>query len=143
MDTDLAISARNTALSSRFLMAVSLLLILACPYNASAQTVTGRDTEVDPSVPPGSAAEISLAHRQAVLGELKDKLAGFTLSANQDFDFAAFMQLYNETATKMAREEIGHGADEQLKELAKKHVASREKDQRQLERWVERFQKFN
>jgi uncharacterized protein (DUF305 family) len=135
----LDISVRNTARWRRLFTKILLLLLLAISHEVGAQTMTasgidaGRDAAADP------APEVSLAHRQAVLAEFKEKLAGFTLSANQDFDFAAFMQLYSDTAAKMAQEEVDRGVDVKLKGLARKTLASREKDREQLKRWIDRF----
>lgn len=90
-----------------------------------------------------AAIERSLAKRRQALDEFKEKLSKYTLTENQDLDFAAFMEIYSDAASKMAKAEVESGTDPKMRSLAKRRLATESKEGRQYRHWVEQFHKFD
>jgi uncharacterized protein (DUF305 family) len=90
-----------------------------------------------------AAIERSLAKRRQALDEFKEKLSNYTLTENQDLDFAAFVEMYSDAVSKMAKVEVENGADQKMRSLAKRRLLTENKEGRQFRHWVEQFHKFD
>jgi uncharacterized protein (DUF305 family) len=90
-----------------------------------------------------AAIERSLAKRRQALDEFKEKLSKYTLTENQDLDFAAFMETYSDAVSKMAKVEVENGTDPKMRSLAKRRFLTENKEGRQFRQWVEQFHKFD
>lgn len=123
--------------ASRFLLLALLVSLLTMSVGPLAMA-----SEPDNDV-QAAAIEKALAKRRQVLDEFKDKLSRYSLTENQDLDFAAFMEMYSDAASKMAKVEVDDGTDPKMKSLAKRRLFTESKEGRQFRRWVEQFHKFD
>lgn len=123
--------------ASRFLLLALLVSLLAMSVGPVAMaSEPDNDTQA-------AAIERSLAKRRQALDEFKEKLSKYTLTENQDLDFAAFMEIYSDAASKMAKAEVESGTDPKMRSLAKRRLATESKEGRQYRHWVEQFHKFD
>lgn len=57
-------------------------------------------------------------------------------SGNVDMDFARGMLAHHRGAVDMARIELEHGSDKQMRDLAREVIDAQQKEIEQLERWI-------
>lgn len=75
-------------------------------------------------------------HRR-MMDSMKD-MQGMTPSGDMDRDFATMMRRHHQSGIEMARQEIAHGKDPKMKEMARKILASQQKEAREFEQWLAR-----
>lgn len=74
---------------------------------------------------------------------MRQRLANIPYTENQDYNFAILMRSVLEDELDIAENQMMHGADPTLRSFAKEVVSSRKKEIEKLDRWIEKFQKFN
>lgn len=58
------------------------------------------------------------------------------MTGDTDYDFAMMMRMHHEQGLKMAQNEIDNGKDATLRKLAKKIVATQQKEIAEFDRWM-------
>lgn len=93
-------------------------------------------TPAPPSDMHASSGPSHEMHRR-MMDSMKD-MQGMTPSGDLDRDFATMMRRHHQSGIEMARQEIAHGKDPKMKEMARKILASQQKESREFEQWLAR-----
>jgi uncharacterized protein (DUF305 family) len=68
--------------------------------------------------------------------EMHEKMASMPMSGNHDHDFAMMMRSHHQAGIDMAKAELEHGKDPQMKQAAKKIVADQTKEVKKFDAWL-------
>ncbi len=68
--------------------------------------------------------------------EMKTKMSGMQMSGNADKDFAMMMISHHEGAIKMSKDELSHGMNNELKQMAKKGIDDQTKEIGEFKSWL-------
>jgi len=69
-------------------------------------------------------------------GEMKAKMSDMKMTGNMDKDFATMMISHHEDAVKMSKDELSHGMNASLKEMAKKGIDDQTKEITEFKTWM-------
>jgi len=69
-------------------------------------------------------------------GEMKTKMSDMKMTGNIDKDFATMMISHHEDAVKMSKDELSHGMNASLKEMAKKGIDEQAKEITEFKNWL-------
>ncbi len=69
-------------------------------------------------------------------GEMKAKMSDMKMTGNMDKDFATMMISHHEDAVKMSKDELSHGMNASLKEMAKKGIDDQTKEITDFKTWL-------
>lgn len=61
-------------------------------------------------------------------------------TGNLDHDFATMMRQHHQSGIEMARHEAEHGKDPKMREMAKKIMASQQREIKEFDRWLQSHQ---
>ena len=75
--------------------------------------------------------------------KMQQRLGDIPYTENQDYNFALLMRSVLQDELDIAENQMMHGADATLRSVAKEVASSRKKEIEKLDRWIEKFQKFN
>ena len=67
---------------------------------------------------------------------MMDKMKGMSMSGNTDKDFVMMMIPHHESAVSMAEEELEHGKNLPIKQLAQKIIADQNKEIKDFQTWL-------
>jgi uncharacterized protein (DUF305 family) len=81
---------------------------------------------------PGAKAMMDSMHR------MQQGMMGKPMTGDADHDFATMMREHHKGAIDMARVELEHGKDTELKSLAQKVIEDQSREIKQLDEWLER-----
>lgn len=126
---------------------------MALFFNSCSQekktTEQSTQTTIETSTPDTATAS-SQAHRQAggmkgMMGHMHrnmEQMQGMRMqmTGDPDHDFAQMMVMHHQGAIRMAEEEVANGTDSQLKEIAKKTMASNQADIEKLQSFLKTHQ---
>lgn len=70
------------------------------------------------------------------LNNMKAKMNGMQLSGNADKDFAMIMIFHHEGAIKMFKDELSHGTNSELKQMAKKGISTQTNEVNEFKNWL-------
>ena len=68
--------------------------------------------------------------------DMKANMSNMKMSGNTDKDFATMMISHHESAVKMSKDEVSHGMNAKLKEMAKKGIADQTKEIGEFKSWL-------
>jgi len=123
-------SCSNCALSKRGLHALTVCVLLAAAVVANGQGMPMPDT-----MKPAAKSASSMDMRKSMSGMMKD-MQGTTMSGDPDRDFATLMRMHHQGALDMAQAELDSGKDPQLRSMAKKIIASQQKEITEFDQWL-------
>lgn len=69
---------------------------------------------------------------------MQDEMGRVPMTGDPDIDFAAMMIPHHQGAIDMARAELAHGKDPELRKLAEEIIAAQEREIAFLERWLQK-----
>ena len=70
------------------------------------------------------------------MGAMKANMSGMQISGNTDKDFAMMMIPHHEGAIKMFKDELSHGMNTQLKQMAQKGIVDQTKEISEFKSWM-------
>lgn len=85
----------------------------------------------------------SVSGLKGTADKMQRQLADIFYTENQDYNFAILMRDMFRGEVDVAENQLANGADPVMRNAAGKVVLSRKKEIEALDRWIERFQKFN
>ncbi|REC95394.1 CopM family metallochaperone [Kushneria indalinina] len=115
-------------MSYRVILILGLLLLSTAALAdapASHETHVSKDGDADQAAQAFSDANQRMHHDMAI-----------DPSGNVDMDFARGMLAHHRGAVDMARIELEHGSDEQMRTLAREVIDAQQEEIEQLERWI-------
>jgi len=118
-------------------------MLLACSLLCLPALAQEEGAAAPPAAVLSAPLDPGLVQRQKIVDALRAKLAAMALSQNSDYDFASFMQLYDQAAAQMAAIEMREGTDGDMKALARQTLAAGRKRDAKLDTWIAQFRKFN
>ncbi len=68
--------------------------------------------------------------------QMKAKMTTMQISGNTDKDFAMMMISHHESAVKMSKDELSHGMNSQLKQMATKTITDQTKEINEFKNWL-------
>lgn len=68
--------------------------------------------------------------------EMHRKMSAMKMTGDQDHDFAMMMRSHHEGGVAMARAQLEHGKDPQMKKMAKKMIADQTREIGKLDAWL-------
>jgi uncharacterized protein (DUF305 family) len=81
---------------------------------------------------PGHQGMMDSMHR------MQQGMMGTPMTGDADHDFAMMMREHHKGAIDMARAELEHGKDPELKSLAQKVIEDQSREIKQLDEWLEK-----
>ena len=72
-----------------------------------------------------------------IMINMMDKVKGMQMTGNTDKDFVMMMIPHHESAIEMAKTELSHGKNIQLKQMAQKDITSQTKEISEFKSWLE------
>lgn len=72
------------------------------------------------------------------MNEMMNKMKAMAMTGNIDKDFAMMMIPHHESAIKMSEDEISHGKNLQLKQMAQKIIDDQAREIKELQTWLDR-----
>ena len=75
---------------------------------------------------------------QAALTEMQEQMLATPMSGNADRDFAMHMVLHHQGAIDMARIQLEHGRDSEMRNIAVKAILDHDKEIAYLSQWLEK-----
>jgi uncharacterized protein (DUF305 family) len=70
------------------------------------------------------------------MDDMKAKMNGMQMTGNTDKDFAMMMISHHESAIKMFKDELSHGMNSQLKQMAQKGISDQTKEISEFKSWL-------
>jgi uncharacterized protein (DUF305 family) len=70
--------------------------------------------------------------------KMNQDMMAMPMTGDADRDFAMMMRSHHQAAVDMARAEVEHGKDPELKKMARKVISDQEKEIRDLSKWLDR-----
>ncbi len=114
------------------LAVVFMVTVLGWARPALAEDVTPPDAVMPPTTELKGLAD-----------KMQQRLGDIPYTENQDYNFALLMRSVLQDELDIAENQMMHGADATLRSVAKEVASSRKKEIEKLDRWIEKFQKFN
>ena len=71
------------------------------------------------------------------MDDMKAKMNGMQMTGNTDKDFAMMMISHHEMAIKMFKDELSHGMNAQLKQMAQKGITDQTKEISEFKSWLD------
>jgi hypothetical protein len=115
-------------------LAVGLLLAVLAAFPAGAQQSQGQRH----TMPEGGAMMGMHGPAMQSAMERMQQGMGASMSGDPDVDFATMMIPHHQGAIDMARSELEHGKDPELRRLAEKIIADQEREIAELKDWLAR-----
>ena len=118
------------AAHSAALAIIAAPLLWAAPSLAqgASQSATGQ----------GAAAQGATAGYHAAMEKMNREMAAEAPSGNADRDFASMMAKHHQAAIDMARVELAHGRDPEMRKVAEEVVQKQQQEIAQLRTWLSR-----
>lgn len=70
------------------------------------------------------------------MDDMKANMSGMQMTGNTDKDFAMMMISHHEGAVKMFKDELSHGMNAQLKQIAQKGISDQTKEISEFKSWM-------
>lgn len=118
--------------------ALGAFLIVA-GFSAVAQQTPDAQKMMQGMMPKDSDPASTKALKEAHMKMMKVMPMEFT--GNADVDFVQSMIPHHQGAIDMAKIELNHGSDPQLKQMAKKIISDQEKEIAQMQAWLKKNKK--
>ena len=119
--------------------ALALATILSLFYAAAASQHSHSHNEAtakpDVQTSTATGGDASKQMMDAMMKGMQD-MQGMQMMNDPDHDFAMMMMMHHESGIEMARIEAAQGKDPQMKAMAKRIIASQEKDNQQFKAWM-------
>lgn len=112
------------------MLGAALLVIGTSAFANDAHTGHGGDAAPAPG--PGPANKAYMDSMQNMHDDMHEGI----MAKDPDVAFAAGMLAHHEGAVEMARIQLEHGKDEEMRALAKAVIAAQEKEITQLRQWL-------
>lgn len=122
----------NKPLVALCILAPMLVGNVAAQDRGSAKTMTEM-------APKPSDSPVITAYKQAHMDMMKSM--GVPLTGEPDVDFARNMIPHHQAAISMAKIELQHGKDPELKKMAEKMIADQESESSALKAWLTKHSK--
>ena len=68
--------------------------------------------------------------------EMHQKMSSMKMTGDHDHDFAMMMRSHHQAGLDMARAELKHGKDAQMKQMARKIISDQTKEIKKLDQWM-------
>lgn len=91
----------------------------------------------------GIAENKSAMEMEQSIDNLKEKVAAFQVTGNTDYDFAMMIRMQRQAELDIARAELEHGKEPNLRHMASKIIESQKNEIKQLDQWLALFHKFD
>ena len=115
-------------------LALACAAALAMPVVATAQT---RETSAHlHAMPPAGSSMAVAPDLMATMHKMHAEMEAMKLSGDMDHDFAMMMRSHHQGAIEMAKVELGHGKDKQIRQMAQKMIAEQTKEIARLDKWM-------
>lgn len=75
--------------------------------------------------------------------EMHQKMSSMKMTGDHDHDFAMMMRSHHQAALDMARAELKHGKDSQMKQMARKIISDQTKEIKKLDQWMAKHHPSN
>lgn len=72
------------------------------------------------------------------MADMKSKMSTMKMTGDTDKDFAMMMTSHHEDAIKMSKDELSHGMNDKLKQMAKKGIADQQKEIGEFKAWMDK-----
>ena len=113
----------------------AVLVAIAAVLLAAAVVANGQGMPMPDTMKPAAKSASSMDMSKSMSGMMED-MQGMTMSGDTDRDFATLMRMHHQGALDMAQAELDSGTDPQLKSMAKKIIASQQKEIKEFDQWL-------
>ena len=113
----------------------AVLVAIAAVLLAAAVVANGQGMPMPDTMKPAAKSASSIDMSKSMSGMMED-MQGMTMSGDTDRDFATLMRMHHQGALDMAQAELDSGTDPQLKSMAKKIIASQQKEIKEFDQWL-------
>jgi uncharacterized protein (DUF305 family) len=121
--------------SSRALILHRLQALTGCALLAAAVLANGQGMAMPDNTKPSAKSASTMDMGKSMSAMMKD-MQGMTMTGDTDRDFATMMRMHHQGALDMAQAELDSGKDPQLKSMAKKIIASQQKEIKEFDQWL-------
>ena len=116
----------------RNLTASLIFTVLALPVWSSAQSAPmAEESHMDTSM--------DMSH---TMDSMDKKMKSMSMSGDVDYDFAMMMRIHHQGALDMAKSELNHGKNPEMRTMAKKISAAQKKEIAQFDKWIAKHKKM-
>ena len=115
-------------------VAVAAAATLAMPVVATAQA-SAPSAHMHAMPPTGSSTAVA-PDLMAAMQKMHAEMEAMKMSGDMDHDFAMMMRSHHQGAIDMAKLEVAHGKDKQIKQMAQKMIADQTKEIAKLDKWM-------
>ncbi|WP_426212116.1 DUF305 domain-containing protein [Massilia sp. TWP1-3-3] len=115
-------------------LALACTAILAMPAVATAQA-SAPSAHLH-AMPPAGGSTAVAPDLMAAMQKMHTEMEAMKMSGDMDHDFAMMMRGHHQGAIDMAKLELAHGKDKQIKQMAQKMIADQTKEIARLDKWM-------
>lgn len=118
------------------LLALAAAGVLSFTPPAFAQSASSPMTGTpDAMMGGGNMGHGSQRMRESVMGGMQ-KMQGMQLSGDTDKDFAMMMRMHHQQGLEMAKAQLQHGKDKEMRAMAQKILKQQRKEIAEFDRWL-------
>ena len=77
------------------------------------------------------------------MDSMDEKMKSMPMSGDVDYDFAMMMRIHHQGALDMAKSELDHGKNPEMRAMAKKIIAAQKKEIAQFDKWIAKHKKMD
>ena len=77
------------------------------------------------------------------MDSMDEKMKSMPMSGDVDYDFAMMMRIHHLGALDMAKSELDHGKNPEMRTMAKKIIAAQKKEIAQFDKWIAKHKKMD
>ncbi|MFA5170286.1 MAG: DUF305 domain-containing protein [Sulfuriferula sp.] len=118
------------------LVTLSLVNVQSAPLPVDSTTKA-----IDPAT--GTAEDKPAMEMEQSIDNLKDKVATFQVTGNTDYDFAMMARMQRQAELNIAKAELEHGKEPNLRHMASRIIEVQKNEIKQLDQWLALFHKFD
>ena len=124
----------NNILGFKKKLTASLIFtVLALPVWSLAQSAPmAKESHMDTSK--------DMSHK---MDSMDEKMKSMPMSGDVDYDFAMMMRIHHQGALDMAKSELDHGKNPEMRTMAKKIIAAQKKEIAQFDKWIAKHKKMD
>ena len=110
-----------------------IFTVLALPVCSLAQSAPmAEESHMDTSM--------DMSHSMTGMDE---KMKSMPMTGDVDYDFAMMMRIHHQGALDMAKSELDHGKNPEMRTMAKKIIAAQKKEIAQFDKWIAKHKKMD
>lgn len=122
------------------LLALAACGVLSLTPSAFAQSASSpMPGTPGPVVGGGNMDHGSQRMRESMMGGTQ-KMQGMHLSGDTDKDFAMMMRMHHQQGLEMAKAQLQHGKDKEMRAMAQKILKQQQKEIAEFDRWLSKHQ---